>query len=104
MRSHAWIDARSRALHAAVAAKLEADPGLLDIARKNLQRWLARNPSPALVEWQPLLEHLPLPDLVALLKSSSQEATRLRQSSPFAGLLTADERRTILNAHESSRA
>ncbi len=103
MRSHAWIDERSRALHALVAAKLVAQPDLLDVARSNLQRWLARAPSPALEEWQRLLDRIPLSELVDLLESSSEEAARLRQSSPFAGVLTPDERRSVFQAHESAR-
>jgi hypothetical protein len=47
VRSHDWIDARSLALHEAVAAKIEVTPALLDIARGNLARWLSENPSPA---------------------------------------------------------
>lgn len=103
MRSHEWIDARSRALHEAVAARLEADPGQLEVARANLRRWLARDTSPALKEWEALLDRTPLAELVALLRSSSDDAARLRQSSPFAGLLAPEERRAILNAHESPR-
>ena len=45
MRSHEWIDERSLALHEAVAAKLEREPQLLDIARANLQRWTATGSS-----------------------------------------------------------
>ena len=46
MRSHEWIDQRSLALHEAVAATLEGDPTLLDVARANLQRWLRTTPRP----------------------------------------------------------
>ena len=45
VRAHEWIDRRSLALHGAVAAKLEAQPELLDLARANLQRWLRLNPA-----------------------------------------------------------
>jgi CBS-domain-containing membrane protein len=91
------------ALHEAVAAKLEAHPELLDVARQNLERWLQKNPATAVREWRRILDSTPLPEVVALLRSSSQEATRLRQSSPFAGLLTTKERRTIMGAYESRR-
>jgi predicted NACHT family NTPase len=104
VRSHEWIDRRSLALHEAVAAKLEAQPQLLDVARTNLQRWLSANTSAALREWWLLLEVTPLPALLALLRSPGDEATRLRQSSPFAGLLTQEERQAILNIYESRRA
>lgn len=103
MRSHQWIEQRSLALHEAVAAKLEAQPELLDIARQNLDRWLAGNAAAALREWRRILASAPLPDVLALLRSSGEEATRLRQSSPFAGLLTTEERRTIMAVYESRR-
>jgi hypothetical protein len=102
--THEWVDRRSLALHEAVAAKLEAQPQLLDVARANLQRWLTANPAAALREWCHLLETTPLPELLALLRSPGDHAARLRQSSPFAGLLTPQERQSILNDYESRRS
>lgn len=104
MRSHEWIDQRSLALHEAVAARLETDPALLDIARHNLQRWLAMSSHSAWLEWRRVLDETPLPDLLALLRSSDERARRLRQSSPFAGLLTPAERQAILDRHGPPRA
>lgn len=103
VRSHAWIDQRSLALHEAVAAKLEAQPELLEVARANLRRWLSTNPAAALREWWQLLDVSPPSALLALLRSPGDEAARLRQSSPFAGLLTPEERRSILKEYESRR-
>ena len=103
VRSHQWIDQRSLALHEAVAAKLEAHPQLLDLARQNVERWLLHSSAAALREWRGILDSVPLTDVVALLRSSSEEAARLRQSSPFAGLLTTEERRVIMAAYESRR-
>ena len=90
-------------MHDAVAAKLETRPELLDLARANLRRWLAVNPAAALHEWTHLLDSLSVPAVVRLLRSDDERATRLRQSSPFAGLLTAEERQAILNDYESRR-
>jgi predicted NACHT family NTPase len=104
VRSHQWIDQRSLALHQAVAAKLEAQPQLLEVARDNVRRWRRTNSAAALREWWLLLEATPLPALVALLRSPDEDAARLRQSSPFAGLLTPDERQSILSEYESRRA
>ncbi len=104
MRSHEWIDERSLALHEAVAAKLEAEPQLLKVARANLKRWLAAGSSAPLREWQRLLDTLPLPQLLQLLRSHDGQAARLRQSSPFAGVLTPAERQAILSRYESSLA
>jgi len=102
VRAHEWIDRRSLALHAAVAAKLEAQPELLDIARANIRRWLLVNPAESLQEWARLLDTTPLPVLIELMRSSGETATRLRQSSPFAGLLTPQERQAILHDYEST--
>ena len=104
MRSHEWIDRRSLAFHERVAAKLEADPSLLETARGNVERWLRTTPSAALLEWRHLLQDTPLPELLVLLRSRGELATRLRQSSPFAGLLTPEERRAILTEYESRSA
>ncbi|MBY0495103.1 MAG: hypothetical protein K2Y23_12905 [Cyanobacteria bacterium] len=103
MRAHQWIDRRSLALHDAVAAKLEAQPELLNVARANLRRWLRSSPSEPLLEWARVLDTTPLPDLIVLLRSSDEDAIRLRQSSPFAGLLAPRERQTILQDYESRR-
>lgn len=104
MRSHAWIDERSLALHEAVAARLEADPALVDRAVANLRRWLETRAEPAWLEWQRVLDTSSLPELLALLRSRHDEAARLRQSSPFAGLLTQEERQRVLDRYGSRRA
>lgn len=104
MRSHTWLDRRSLALHEAVAARIEARPELLDVARANVARWNARAPGPALMEWQRLLDQLSLPRLLALLRADDETAARLRQSSPFAGILTPQERLEILRRHDPRRA
>jgi hypothetical protein len=104
VRDHAWIDRRSLALHEAVAARIEAHPELLDVARRNLARWLSHGRQGALLEWQALLERVSVSELVALLRSESETAARLRQSSPFAGVLTPEERRAILRRYDAQRA
>lgn len=104
VRSHQWIDDRSLALHVAVATKLETQPELLDVARQNLRRWLSMRPAAALREWQAILDRAPLPEVIALLRARSADAARLRQSSPFAGVLSQSERQSILDVYESRRA
>lgn len=103
MRSHQWIDQRSLALHSAVASKLEARPELLEVAKQNLRRWLSTRPVAALLEWQDVLDRAPLSDVIGILRSASADAARLRQSSPFPGVLSPTERRSILDEYESRR-
>jgi len=43
-------------------------------------------PSPALAEWEKILES-PFDNIMALLVDRSENAIRIRQSSPFAGVL-----------------
>lgn len=104
VRSHDWIDRRSLALHAAVAVKLEADGAVIDLAKRNVERWLGSGRTPAIVEWKRLLDEASVDDILRLLRSNDENAARLRQSSPFAGVLSADERRTIFKAHDPGRA
>jgi len=97
---HRHLEARSLALHCAIARKIEADSSLLDKARRNLQAWEAgcRDGVPRpLLEWKRLLD-LPWPSLAAILTGMDDRSIALRQSSPFAGILSAAERRRIYDA------
>jgi len=96
---HRFQDIRSLALHALVARKLQRDPRLLNFARRNVARWQKKrlSPSPALAEWQAILRR-PLPEVLAFITDTSEQATRLRQSSPFAGVLAPEERKRVFDA------
>jgi hypothetical protein len=105
-RSHEWIDQRSLALDKAIADKLRAEPALLQRAKDTLQHWIReRTPTvpKALGEWEKILTSWSLEEILALLTSSEEEATRLRQSSPFCGILTQPERLKIFQEYESLR-
>lgn len=97
---HQRVDARSLALHCLIARKLVASPTLLDRARATLRRWRTQacEPVPACFqEWEEILAMSP-PDVAGFLASMGEDATRLRQSSPFTGLLTPEERARIFEA------
>jgi hypothetical protein len=101
--SHRLLDARSLAMHVVIARKIERDPALLAVARRNLERWSAQRQGdvpPWLKEWRGVLRQ-PWPRVAALITDPGEHATRLRQSSPFAGVLTNEERWRI---HEAFRA
>ena len=91
--SQEFIDALSLARHCAVADMLKADPSsIIETARKNAERWLASGnyedgESNSVREWLPLLALEKRSDLIDVLTSESQNATRMRQSSPFTGIL-----------------
>jgi hypothetical protein len=97
---HRFLDARSLAMHCRIAQKISRDPDLLNKARENLERWLAKTKGPKpryLREWRQILER-PWPAIAELITSMSEEANRLRSSSPFAGVLTQEERDQIYAA------
>jgi hypothetical protein len=99
---HSRLDERSLAMHRLIAAKVEANPALLDQARENLRRWqeLEGCPKLALAEWEQILGG-PLGRVTEFLTDRSERAARLRQSSPFAGLLTEAEREAIYESYSA---
>jgi len=97
---HRIIEARSLAMHCLIARKIAADPGLLAAVRRRLAAWTARygDGAPrALDEWRAILDR-PWPVIAALITDAGESAARLRQSSPFAGVLTLSERRRVYEA------
>lgn len=100
MRTHDQIDERSLALARAVAQKIDADPGHAGLgrARAVCARWMKNRPSAACAEWLELLEQ-PWPAIREILLDRSEQARRLRQSSPFCGILTPVERWSIYKSH-----
>jgi hypothetical protein len=97
---HSRLDLRSLAMHTLIACKLAQDPGLLAVGRENLKRWAERRngDTPAwLEEWRAILKR-PWREVAALITDPSPRATRLRQSSPFAGVLSPAERKRIYDA------
>jgi hypothetical protein len=102
MKDHRLIDERSLAFDRLTAAKIAADPALIERARGTLRRWLTTaspRVRPVLLEWEALLK-APLEELLATLTGTDERAVRLRQSSPFAGILSAAERTAILQEYQ----
>ena len=100
---HRIAEARSLALHALVARRISANPGLVERARETVLRWLERygeEAPAALLEWKALLER-PWREIAARATELSDDAARLRQSSPLATLLSEAERRRV---HDAFRA
>jgi hypothetical protein len=97
---HLRLDARSLAMHCLVARRLLANPALIEQARSTLARWRAQVAEPVpsyFFEWGRILEGSP-EEIAACLASMREDATRLRQSSPFTNLLTPEERTRIFEA------
>lgn len=97
---HRIIEARSLAMHCLAAKKIMRDPALLDKARSTLNAWRARYDEDmprALEEWSAILRR-PWPQIAAFITDPGEHATRLRQSTPFSGLLNVRERERIYAA------
>jgi hypothetical protein len=97
---HRLLDARSLAMHCKIARKISKDQSLLAIPQRNLERWRQRasdEPSKFIAEWQDILDE-PWPGVMVFITGCSEKAMRLRQSSPFAGVLSARERKQIYDA------
>ena len=103
--SHQFIDLVNLAYHREVAARLKVMPDeILARARSNLKRWLAvhagTSTARALKEWEILSETRTIPELIAIMTEDSDEGQRLRQSTPFVGVLSPQERKDIFTRCE----
>jgi len=110
---HRLRDAEKLALHRIVARYLQTSPERpLGIAKANLDRWLSTDPEvkPYFKEWQVIFATRSVAELVTLITADNEEGRRLRQTSPFVGVVTAEEReeafagaRRAWEAEQSSR-
>ena len=96
------------AQHKLIAKKLQENPeAILALALGNLRRYIDGRPAPASSlwrEWQTLLEENSIDRIVSVMTAKTQKATELRQASPFAGALSAEEvGRTIHREKERAR-
>jgi len=91
-----FVDLFNLMFHRALAKKLRRDEKrVLQIARNNLNRWLKKNKSFALLEWREILETHTPNKIIKVISQDTDEGQRLRSSSPFAGVLTEAERERI---------
>ena len=101
LSGHARIEARSLAMHGAIAEKLRKNPRLLEAAGENIRRWRRQGVDvTAFAEWEAILER-GVGETVRVLTDPSENAARLRQSTPFTGVLTPKERRRFFEAPRS---
>jgi hypothetical protein len=92
---HSEIDQASLEMARRVADRLRLNPQLLEIARANLARWSRQNAAVASLlrsyaEWEDVLSR-PVDEICDLLCSHTEDAQRLRQNSPFVGVLSPAE-------------
>ena len=104
---HSFLDSRSLAFHVAIAEKLRKDPMLLEKVRDRLRRTLSDDRSSistrdAYREWLDVIERHSFEEVLTLLVDPSEEGTRLRQATPFAGILSRTEREAIARKKAST--
>jgi hypothetical protein len=103
-RSHQWIDYVDLMAHRAMARKIRRQPNLFSRVRRNITRWEKRNrgcPAP-LREWKQILRENDMAAVLRIVSCSNAEGDRLRQSSPFCGILTEKERTAIWARYDQS--
>jgi hypothetical protein len=95
---HEIHEKRSLMMHHMVAQRFAEDPALvIECGLTNLTRWQQNGVDcDDFTVWEQILKFSPL-RIPEILKDTSEEAIRLRQSSPFAGLVSEDERHEILS-------
>ena len=94
-------------LHRAVAGRVVADPPtVLAAAMATLRRLRRMHPEGRAWEWLDRWEAViedGVDSVLEALTSSSDQAVALRQTSPFAGVLSEAERKVVLDAFAASR-
>jgi hypothetical protein len=101
MNPHWVIDAHSLAMDRLIAQRLRENPAVLDKARTVLAKWMTScdaSVRPVFEEWRAILDG-PISGVFAVLEGVDERSTRLRQSSPFCGILSPAERASILMSH-----
>ncbi|MHB1952843.1 MAG: hypothetical protein ACYCOU_03760 [Sulfobacillus sp.] len=96
-RTHAQLDRFSLRLHEEVARCVRTSPVMLDRARTNIARWkkqLGQSASHDLDIWSAFLTG-PLDDILSVMVARTEEGNRLRQSSPFCGIISQARRMEI---------
>jgi hypothetical protein len=102
MKTHEQIDQRSLAMARAIVAKIDADPARAGLARARAicERWYRERPLPCIREWLEILDR-PWEQVREVLLDESEEGRRLRQSDPFCGILSPQERWAIYREYEA---
>lgn len=97
---HAKIDADNHERDRKIAALIRQHPEVIAHAQRNLKDWAARwgSSNPAWEEWGLVLRMLTATQLADFLESRTPKANRLRQSSPFSGVLEQGEVRAVRDA------
>jgi hypothetical protein len=101
MNPHGAIDGRMLEMDRLIAGRLRQNPSaVIGKAHSVLENWLQscdESARPAFDEWRKILEG-PVAQILETLEGTDERSMRLRQSSPFCGIITPEERSAILAA------
>lgn len=101
---HPAIDRRSLMMHRIIPDRLRANSALLETAQANMVRWNCKDRG-WWREWREILEK-PLEEIIAILERDEEVGCRLRQNSPFTGILSPQEvwklKREFAQTHRSA--
>ncbi len=105
---HEVIDERSYELHQVVARELRREPAKLQAVVQWIEGLLADpdysdRSKDALSEWLDLIRNRGLDGVLDRLADRSEDAVRMRSSSPFAVIMPQDERARIFQRYEALR-
>ena len=106
---HEVINNRSLELNRLVAGKIRRQPELMDFVRSNLKstlddQKLSDSCKDALKEWDYILRNFRTDVVLDTLVEESERGQRLRQSTPFWGILTQEERGQVFRQYEPAGA
>jgi hypothetical protein len=90
---HEAIDTENYERDRRLAALIRRDPAVIALAKRNLELWEKRwgELVPPWQEWRQLLVMLRPDQVAGFLESRTPKANRLRQSTPFLGVLAEAE-------------
>lgn len=93
MDLHRLADERSIAYHRLIAERLPHQPEILERARRRVETWMSSGPHVPFYarKWAEILAG-DISSIAAFLTERSELAIELRQSTPFAGAITPEER------------
>jgi hypothetical protein len=106
---HVRREEQSLEMHRRIAGRLMSNPhAVLGKAFANLDSWSRQHAGGAseavLLEWRTLLESSSVAEIAGFLVSADERAVRMRQSSPFAGVLSPREVWEIKKHHATAPA
>jgi hypothetical protein len=106
---HESHDAVGLVIAQRIARDLGTHPEWIELAKSNLDRWSSRNRNALSLlscyqEWRELLQR-PAGEIASILLAQTDQGQRLRQNSPFAGVLSPSEIwRIKRQVHEATAA